>query len=314
MTVDFVQDHLGADVGQCTMIEVANCTVRPRGKCVMRRSTPVMLIFSLLLATAACATHRVSDIGEWQPLFRSPGAPISALTISGDGALFASAGGAAFRALPGDDTTWTALGELPAGPDTRLVRRLYAPSRAVAYAITYGCARVYRWEEGGAWTVVSTPVSDSVIVDGHAQGCIQLYDIWGRGPNDIYAVGSYATILHFDGQVWTAQRSPLSEFAHGGGDMRARSNLFDVGGAGAATFAVGLYDMLLTDDSGGWRVLFSEPRDGSGCALSVAASHGNDILVAGFDPSCLLRIDSRGSVRERLDLRALRGRTPSGSE
>ena len=229
VTVDFVQDHLGADVGLRTMIEVANCTVRPLGKCVMRRSTPVMLIFSLLLATAACATHRARDTGEWQPLFRTPGAPISALTISGDGALFASAGGAAFRALPGDDTTWTALGELPAWPDTRPVRRLYAPSRAVAYAITYGCARVYRWEEGGAWTVVSTPVSDSVIVDGHAQGCIQLYDIWGRGPNDIYAVGSYATILHFDGQVWTAQRSPLGE-----GNILARSNLLDVGGAGSA--------------------------------------------------------------------------------
>jgi hypothetical protein len=34
-----------------------------------------------------------------------------------------------------------------------------------------------------------------------------LRSIWGSGPNDVFAVGEYGTIQHYDGQQWTGTRS-----------------------------------------------------------------------------------------------------------
>ncbi len=38
-----------------------------------------------------------------------------------------------------------------------------------------------------------------------------LYDIWGSGPNNIFAVGRHGTILRFDGQYWNAMDSETTE-------------------------------------------------------------------------------------------------------
>lgn len=34
-----------------------------------------------------------------------------------------------------------------------------------------------------------------------------LYQLWGSGANDAWAVGSFGTILHWDGGSWTAKVS-----------------------------------------------------------------------------------------------------------
>ncbi|MDF2692676.1 MAG: Type fimbrial biosis protein PilY1, partial [Labilithrix sp.] len=33
--------------------------------------------------------------------------------------------------------------------------------------------------------------------------------VWGSGPNDVWAVGELATIVHWDGQSWTLATSAL---------------------------------------------------------------------------------------------------------
>ena len=39
------------------------------------------------------------------------------------------------------------------------------------------------------------------------EGNVDLLDIWGASGTDVYAVGHWGTILHFDGKTWKAQDS-----------------------------------------------------------------------------------------------------------
>ena len=39
--------------------------------------------------------------------------------------------------------------------------------------------------------------------------------VWGSGPDDVFAVGSHGTILHYDGSSWTAMDSGTTEDLHG---------------------------------------------------------------------------------------------------
>ncbi len=53
-------------------------------------------------------------------------------------------------------------------------------------------------KDGGNWQDVG--------IETLAQG-LDLFGVWGSGPNDIYVVGDQGTILHFDGQKWSSQVS-----------------------------------------------------------------------------------------------------------
>ena len=55
---------------------------------------------------------------------------------------------------------------------------------------------------------------------------VDLSDVWGSSPNDVYAVGSYGTILHFDGKTWSQmdsgiEASLLGVWGESGGDVFA---------------------------------------------------------------------------------------------
>ena len=66
--------------------------------------------------------------------------------------------------------------------------------------------------------------------------------IWGSGPHDIYVVGDFGTILHYDGTEWTPETSNSSE------------HLFGVWGSGASNvYAVGLHGTILHRDGSGWQ-------------------------------------------------------------
>ncbi len=68
-----------------------------------------------------------------------------------------------------------------------------------------------------------------------------LNGIWGSGPNDIFAVGDWGTILHYDGAGWNSQASGTTE------------HLFDVWGFdGADVYAAGYNGTVLHYDGTGW--------------------------------------------------------------
>ncbi|RLT39629.1 MAG: hypothetical protein DWI57_09965, partial [Chloroflexi bacterium] len=59
-----------------------------------------------------------------------------------------------------------------------------------------------------------------------------LYGVWGSGPDNVYAVGLYGTIVYYDGVSWVVQTSGTTQ------------SLFDIWGSSAIdVYAVG--DALL---------------------------------------------------------------------
>lgn len=71
----------------------------------------------------------------------------------------------------------------------------------------------------------------------HARLC----GMCGRSGSDVYAVGNAGTILHFDGDAWTAMTSGTS------------SDLFGVAGStGGDVFAVGQGGLILGFDGAHW--------------------------------------------------------------
>ena len=67
--------------------------------------------------------------------------------------------------------------------------------------VTFGCGGCadagvdYYWN-GTAWVLSQSGPGYS------------LNAIWGKASNDIYAVGSGGTVLHYDGSAWTEQSTP----------------------------------------------------------------------------------------------------------
>lgn len=53
--------------------------------------------------------------------------------------------------------------------------------------------------DGAAWTLMEIPALDR---DFDA-----LFKVWGTGPDNVFAVGHYGVILHYDGSTWTQQLS-----------------------------------------------------------------------------------------------------------
>lgn len=57
----------------------------------------------------------------------------------------------------------------------------------------------------------SAPTSDECSSDGWCVVPLELrgvavYSVWGSGPNDVWAVGSWGTVLHYDGSKWSTSR------------------------------------------------------------------------------------------------------------
>ena len=43
----------------------------------------------------------------------------------------------------------------------------------------------------------------------------ELYGVWGSGPTDVFAVGDYGTIIHYNGSIWSTMNSDTSDVLRG---------------------------------------------------------------------------------------------------
>jgi hypothetical protein len=87
--------------------------------------------------------------------------------------------------------------------------------------------------------------------DGNQQTGVTgtLNAVWGRGPNEVWAVGSNAVIF-FNGSVWSEQ-----DVVKANNDPIKSFTLYDVHGDGNNVYAVGSYStpLVLRHESGKWR-------------------------------------------------------------
>ena len=75
--------------------------------------------------------------------------------------------------------------------------------------------------------------------------------IWGSGASDIFAVGDFGTILHYDGSSWTYQDSATDQ------------HLWGVwGSSGSEVFAVGHKGTIVRYDGSSWRAEASGTTEG----------------------------------------------------
>ena len=91
------------------------------------------------------------------------------------------------------------------------------------------------WE----WQVMDTPAEH------------QLTGVWGRSDTDVYAVGKSATILHYDGGIWTLMEYPVGA---------PSGSLADVTGSpeGDEVYAVGTDGLFIAFNGSTW---FAPPED-----------------------------------------------------
>jgi len=120
--------------------------------------------------------------------------------------------GTEFFAATSDDKMFhtTGLSWKPmAGPFNGSVRGIWGSSVTDVFAVggelgpQYG---IYHYD-GVMWTLMTATPANPV----------DLYDVWGTGPNDVWAVGQGSTVLHYDGATWTKQTTPITA----GLDLRA---------------------------------------------------------------------------------------------
>ena len=100
-----------------------------------------------------------------------------------------------------------------------------------------------------------------------------LFDVWGRGLDDVFVVGLSGTIGHFDGRRWKITPA------------RARKDLLSIAGQKEAVAAVGAAGIVMLHHKGAWALDESGRSEG---LRSVAVGPSGSFYAAG-DRGLILR-------------------------
>ena len=147
---------------------------------------------------------------------------------------------------------------------------------------------LFRSFDGAQWTGVTLPVPVNAI--------------YGRRPDDVFAVGSEGYIWHFDGAAWTAMASPVI------------TGLRAIAGSGTDLVVVGDASTVLRLTASGWvRDLSATGPTGSLSGVWERAPNdlyvvGNGSKVAHWDGTTWVTSPLSGLTR---NLRAISGRSAS---
>lgn len=154
------------------------------------------------------------------------------------------AGGSAFDAGSSPDTAAAGTGAPDAGVDG---------GGPFVFSAVAGCSK-----DGWCW---STPAPQ-----GNS-----LYSVFGSGPSDVWAVGEYGTIVHYDGAAWTLVPSGETRILRGVWAPRARD-----------AWAVGEYDTILRWDGTSWSRAVGVPGPGYHW-YAVWGTSSTDLWIVGTD-------------------------------
>lgn len=150
---------------------------------------------------------------------------------------------------------------------------LHAPAEDEVLLLVQSSPEIVRWRAAHGIESMSTPVKDSVFMDGHFADRINFMDLWGTSPREVYAVGDRATILRYDGRQWSLEANPLLEYAGRGAPLVYRSYLWSVGGDSQAVYAAAA-SSVLSRENGTWSRLRVPDADSIYWVLALGAPGG----------------------------------------
>jgi photosystem II stability/assembly factor-like uncharacterized protein len=148
------------------------------------------------------------------------------------------------------------------------------------------------------WAVGGHPDLDGVILHKDAAGwrvvpspttTAAYFKVWGAASNDIFICGQGGTILHYDGNGWTAQPTGLDQtvtlFTVAGSSGK---DVWTVGGTGVA--------LALHYDGASWTPVNDSVLNDHGGLAGVAVDHDGTALLVGSNGAKL-----RGRVGALVD-------------
>jgi len=232
----------------------------------------MVIALTTACAGGGCRPEEVLNVDRpsTKVVLNIPGSGFHELAASPDGGLFVAHAGGVDRLIPSRSSEWRRIAEPEFVPIA-----FYASSRDTVFALSQMSGEVHRWTAAGGFRTMRTPLSDSIAQSGHMTTPIPLVGIWGRGSNDVYAVGNYGAVMHFDGRVWTLQPNPLVQHAF----QSYAAALWSVGGDRHRVYAAGTFDLIGT--TGREWALVVPPIGEVPHGWKVTAALGEGIFVAG---------------------------------
>ena len=133
--------------------------------------------------------------------------------------------------------------------------------------------------DGSTWSEMSSGTTASLWGIWSSGATNNLYDIWGSSASDVFAVGPWDTILHYDGSSWSPMSIGTTNRLLGIWSSRATNNIFDIWGSSSSdVFAVG--NGILHYDGSSWNTMSGNL--GWYPLYGVWGSSASDVFAVGF--------------------------------
>ena len=221
-----------------------------------RRSQPRLMLLLLAVPRIVACTDTLRVVDALDPTRHTvlgDGA-VTALAGAQDGTLFATTGTNLLRRGPGDSVSWAVVSDLPFH-----TIELYARAAGEVYLLSRMSGDIWHWREGDTLRALVTPLSDSIIRDGHHTMGVPLVALAGHGSDTMVAVGDRGAIVRYSKGAAFLEPSPLDSVARRPAPAWFASALWWVDAHGERLYAATRQHVL--ERSGGtWRILDLPPE------------------------------------------------------
>ena len=245
-----------------------------------RRSQPRLMLLLLAVPGVVACTDKLRVVDALDPTRHMvlDDGPVTALAGAPDGTLFATTRTGLFRRGPGDSVPWAEVSALPFH-----TIELHARAAGEVYLLPQMSGDIWLWQGGDALRALATPLSDSIIRDGHHTMGVPLVSLAGHGSDTVVAVGDRGAIVRYSKGAASLEPSPLDSVARRPAPEWFASALWGVDSRGERLYAATRRHVL--ERSGGtWRIL-DLPPEATGRSIGAIAATSVGVALSFEGPA-----------------------------